>query len=139
MQFTELTTKATASLLGWKDTQKASTALSTTALITSQASAVGLSLWIRFCVVRYYHNQLKLRYNLIAEKKENRKKMRYLLGESLGGALAILLHRKKPDFWDGAVLSAPMCKVSINFWEIIIVICGVTKYMFFIFIFIYLQ
>ena len=39
--------------------------------------------------------------------------MRYLLGESLGGAVALLLHRKKPDFWDGAVLVAPMCKVTL--------------------------
>ena len=29
----------------------------------------------------------------------------------MGGALALLLHRKKPDYWDGAVLVAPMCKV----------------------------
>lgn len=45
------------------------------------------------------------------ERKENRNKMRYLLGESMGGAVALLLHRKKPDYWDGAVLVAPMCKV----------------------------
>jgi alpha-beta hydrolase superfamily lysophospholipase len=31
----------------------------------------------------------------------------------MGGAVALLLHRKKPDFWDGAVLVAPMCKVYI--------------------------
>jgi alpha-beta hydrolase superfamily lysophospholipase len=37
--------------------------------------------------------------------------MRYLLGESMGGALALLLHRNKPYYWDGAVLVAPMCKV----------------------------
>lgn len=29
----------------------------------------------------------------------------------MGGAVALLLHRKKPEFWDGAVLIAPMCKV----------------------------
>ena len=39
--------------------------------------------------------------------------MRYLLGESMGGAVALLLHRKKPDYWDGAILAAPMCKVSL--------------------------
>lgn len=37
--------------------------------------------------------------------------MRFLLGESMGGAVVLLLARKKPDFWDGAVLVAPMCKV----------------------------
>jgi len=31
----------------------------------------------------------------------------------MGGAVALLLHRKKPDYWDGAILAAPMCKVSL--------------------------
>lgn len=38
--------------------------------------------------------------------------MRFLLGESMGGAVVLLLARKKPDFWDGAVLVAPMCKLA---------------------------
>ncbi|OMP02678.1 hypothetical protein COLO4_10905 [Corchorus olitorius] len=42
------------------------------------------------------------------KKKENKKKMRYLLGESMGGAVLLLVHRKKPEYWDGAVLAAPM-------------------------------
>jgi hypothetical protein len=58
-------------------------------------------LWRDFC------------FCLILEKQENKGRMRYLLGESLGGAVALLLHRKKPDFWDGAVLVAPMCKVTL--------------------------
>lgn len=37
--------------------------------------------------------------------------MRIIMGESMGGAMALRLHRKKPDYWDGAVLVAPMCKV----------------------------
>ena len=49
----------------------------------------------------------------ITEKPENKKKMRFLLGESMGGAVALLLHRKKPEYWDGAILAAPMCKVSL--------------------------
>ncbi|XP_031254290.1 caffeoylshikimate esterase-like isoform X2 [Pistacia vera] len=48
----------------------------------------------------------------ICEREENRGKMRFLLGESMGGAMALLLHRKKPDFWNGAVLVAPMCKIA---------------------------
>ncbi|XP_021617320.1 caffeoylshikimate esterase [Manihot esculenta] len=48
----------------------------------------------------------------ICEKEENRKKMRYLLGESMGGAVALLLHFKKPEFWDGAIFAAPMCKIA---------------------------
>uniref|UniRef100_A0A2P2JKM0 Caffeoylshikimate esterase n=1 Tax=Rhizophora mucronata TaxID=61149 RepID=A0A2P2JKM0_RHIMU len=48
----------------------------------------------------------------ICEKQGNTEKMRYLLGESMGGAVALLLHRKQPTFWDGAVLVAPMCKIA---------------------------
>lgn len=51
-------------------------------------------------------------FTSICEKKENKGKMRYLMGESMGGAMVLLLHRKKPDFWDGAVLVAPMCKIA---------------------------
>jgi alpha-beta hydrolase superfamily lysophospholipase len=36
---------------------------------------------------------------------------RFLLGESMGGAVALLLHRARPSYWTGAVLVAPMCKV----------------------------
>lgn len=52
-------------------------------------------------------------FSKICEKPENKKKMRYLLGESMGGAVALLLHKKKPSFWDGAILAAPMCKVLL--------------------------
>ncbi|MQM09111.1 hypothetical protein Taro_041981, partial [Colocasia esculenta] len=51
-------------------------------------------------------------FTSICEKPENSGKQRFLLGESMGGAVALLLHRKKPSFWDGAVLVAPMCKIS---------------------------
>ncbi|XP_052477601.1 caffeoylshikimate esterase isoform X2 [Gossypium raimondii] len=51
-------------------------------------------------------------FNDICEKKENKKKMRILLGESMGGAVLLLVHRKKPEYWDGAVLVAPMCKIA---------------------------
>lgn len=30
----------------------------------------------------------------------------------MGGAVVLLLHRKKPEFWEGAILIAPMCKVN---------------------------
>lgn len=49
------------------------------------------------------------------EKEENKGKMRFLLGESMGGAIVLLLARMKPDFWDGAVLVAPMCKVCDSY------------------------
>ncbi|PKA48484.1 hypothetical protein AXF42_Ash021787 [Apostasia shenzhenica] len=47
----------------------------------------------------------------ICETTKNEKKKRFLLGESMGGAVALLLHKKSPCYWDGAVLVAPMCKV----------------------------
>jgi caffeoylshikimate esterase len=40
-----------------------------------------------------------------------RDKCRFLYGESMGGAVALLLHKKDPTFWNGAILVAPMCKV----------------------------
>lgn len=29
----------------------------------------------------------------------------------MGGAVALLIHKKDASFWDGAILVAPMCKV----------------------------
>ncbi|XP_071710114.1 caffeoylshikimate esterase-like [Rutidosis leptorrhynchoides] len=51
-------------------------------------------------------------FTSICEKKENKRKMRILLGESMGGAMVLRLHRKKPEYWDGGVLVAPMCKIA---------------------------
>ncbi|XP_024013016.1 caffeoylshikimate esterase isoform X2 [Eutrema salsugineum] len=44
--------------------------------------------------------------------EEYREKGRFLYGESMGGAVALLLHKKDPSFWNGAILVAPMCKIS---------------------------
>lgn len=55
--------------------------------------------------------ELIFRKIMTSEREENKGKMRYLLGESMGGAMALLLHRMKGDYWDGAILVAPMCKV----------------------------
>ncbi|KAG0464712.1 hypothetical protein HPP92_018876 [Vanilla planifolia] len=51
-------------------------------------------------------------YTSVSETTEFRGVKRFLLGESMGGAVALLLHRKKPSYWDGAVLVAPMCKIA---------------------------
>ncbi|XP_071708048.1 caffeoylshikimate esterase-like [Rutidosis leptorrhynchoides] len=51
-------------------------------------------------------------FTSICERKENKNKLRILLGESMGGATVLRLHRKKPEFWDGGVLVAPMCKIA---------------------------
>lgn len=39
----------------------------------------------------------------------------FLFGESMGGAVALKIHLKQPNVWDGAVLLAPMCKIADNF------------------------
>ncbi|CAL4907745.1 unnamed protein product [Urochloa decumbens] len=50
--------------------------------------------------------------NPSADMEDYRNKSRFLYSESMGGAVALLLHRKDPTFWDGAILVAPMCKIS---------------------------
>ncbi|KAK7390744.1 hypothetical protein VNO78_18793 [Psophocarpus tetragonolobus] len=51
-------------------------------------------------------------FTSICEEAHNKRKPRFLMGESMGGAVALLLHRKKPEYWDGAILAAPMCKIA---------------------------
>ncbi|XP_015891961.2 caffeoylshikimate esterase [Ziziphus jujuba] len=51
-------------------------------------------------------------FKSICVKEEYRDKFRFLYGESMGGAVGLLLHKKDPLFWNGAVLVAPMCKIS---------------------------
>ncbi|XP_022769810.1 caffeoylshikimate esterase-like [Durio zibethinus] len=51
-------------------------------------------------------------FKSICAQEEYRDKTRFLYGESMGGAVALLLHKKAPSFWNGAVLIAPMCKIS---------------------------
>ncbi|XP_028126656.1 caffeoylshikimate esterase-like isoform X2 [Camellia sinensis] len=66
-------------------------------------------------------------YSSICERKENMNKLRIVLGESMGGAVALLLHRKKPTFWDGAILVAPMCKIADDMRPHPLVISVLTK------------
>ncbi|KAG0583339.1 hypothetical protein M758_3G130100 [Ceratodon purpureus] len=51
-------------------------------------------------------------FKSVRELEEYRNKARFLYGESMGGALALHIHRKEPGEWSGAVLQAPMCKIS---------------------------
>ncbi|KAJ6817099.1 putative caffeoylshikimate esterase [Iris pallida] len=51
-------------------------------------------------------------FKSICELEKYGQKSRFLYGESMGGAVALLLHIRDPIFWDGAVLVAPMCKIS---------------------------
>ncbi|KAG8050887.1 hypothetical protein GUJ93_ZPchr0009g389 [Zizania palustris] len=47
----------------------------------------------------------------VCEKEEYKNKRKFLLGESMGGAIVLMLHRKEPTNWNGAILVAPMCKI----------------------------
>jgi acylglycerol lipase len=38
----------------------------------------------------------------------------FLFGQSMGGAVALKVHLKQPNEWNGAILVAPMCKVVIS-------------------------
>ncbi|PWA77476.1 alpha/beta-Hydrolases superfamily protein [Artemisia annua] len=51
-------------------------------------------------------------FKSIAGQEDYKNKRRFLYGESMGGAVALLVHRKDPTFWHGAILVAPMCKIS---------------------------
>ncbi|KAI8562221.1 hypothetical protein RHMOL_Rhmol03G0017800 [Rhododendron molle] len=66
-------------------------------------------------------------YTRISERRENMKRSKFLMGESMGGTVAILLHLKKPNFWDGAVLVAPMCKIEDDIRPPALVVNVMTK------------
>ncbi|XP_026439067.1 caffeoylshikimate esterase-like [Papaver somniferum] len=51
-------------------------------------------------------------FKSVCDQEEYKEKTRLLYGESMGGAVALLIHKKDPTYWNGAVLVAPMCKIS---------------------------
>lgn len=51
-------------------------------------------------------------YNTIRARKEVSGLPHFLLGQSMGGAVALKIHLKQPQDWDGVVLVAPMCKIA---------------------------
>ncbi|KAG6384149.1 hypothetical protein SASPL_156052 [Salvia splendens] len=48
----------------------------------------------------------------IAQDPIFEKPPKFLYGESMGGAICLLMHFKRPEFFKGAILMAPMCKIS---------------------------
>lgn len=50
----------------------------------------------------------------MAENPEFRSIPSFLFGQSMGGAVALKMHLKQPNAWDGAILVAPMCKVNFS-------------------------
>lgn len=53
-------------------------------------------------------------FHSVLEKDEFQDIPRFLYGESLGGAIGLLIHFREPDKWNGAILAAAMCKISDN-------------------------
>uniref|UniRef100_A0A7N0U1W4 Serine aminopeptidase S33 domain-containing protein n=2 Tax=Kalanchoe fedtschenkoi TaxID=63787 RepID=A0A7N0U1W4_KALFE len=51
-------------------------------------------------------------YSKIKARPELKGLPRFLLGQSMGGAVAIKSHLKQPNAWDGVILVAPMCKIA---------------------------
>ncbi|XP_076884822.1 caffeoylshikimate esterase-like [Bidens hawaiensis] len=67
------------------------------------------------CYIKKFNDIVNDCYNyfkLVSGKDEYKNKKRFLYGESMGGAVALLVHKKDVNFWHGAVLVAPMCKIS---------------------------
>ncbi|KAK2364677.1 alpha/beta-Hydrolases superfamily protein [Trifolium repens] len=67
------------------------------------------------CYIKKFNNIVNDCYDFfksVSELQEYKGMARFLYGESMGGAVSLLLHQKDPSFWDGAVLVAPMCKIS---------------------------
>ncbi|KAE8697913.1 Alpha/beta-Hydrolases superfamily protein isoform 2 [Hibiscus syriacus] len=69
------------------------------------------------CYIKNFENIVKdcdEYFKSVCAEERYREKSRFLYGESMGGAVALLLHKKDSSFWNGAVLVAPMCKISEN-------------------------
>lgn len=71
---------------------------------------INLLLQINKNIIFKCHFKKKL---FVTEKDEYVNKKRFLYGESMGGAVALLAHKKNPYFFHGAILVAPMCKVTL--------------------------
>ncbi|PIA39767.1 hypothetical protein AQUCO_02600318v1 [Aquilegia coerulea] len=57
-------------------------------------------------------NNVIERYTSMKGRPEAKEVPRFLLGQSMGGAVAIKAHLKRPTDWDGVILVAPMCKIA---------------------------
>eukprot|EP00245_Coleochaete_scutata_P018464 TRINITY_DN9604_c1_g1_i1.p1 TRINITY_DN9604_c1_g1~~TRINITY_DN9604_c1_g1_i1.p1 ORF type:complete len:408 (+),score=74.11 TRINITY_DN9604_c1_g1_i1:355-1578(+) len=51
-------------------------------------------------------------FQQVREKEQFKNKPQFLYGESMGGAVVLRIHFKEPEIWSGAVLLAPMVKIS---------------------------
>ncbi|GMY24378.1 caffeoylshikimate esterase isoform X2 [Fagus crenata] len=71
-------------------------------------------------------------YSKIKENPEFSTLPSFLFGQSMGGAVALKVHRKQPNAWDGAVLVAPMCKIADDMvppWLLTQILIGVANFL----------
>ncbi|WMV14805.1 hypothetical protein MTR67_008190 [Solanum verrucosum] len=69
---------------------------------------------------------------LAAENPEICNLPSFLFGQSMGGAVALKVHMKQPDAWNGAVLLAPMCKIADDIvppWLVTQILVGIAKFL----------
>ncbi|KAH6803692.1 alpha/beta-Hydrolases superfamily protein [Perilla frutescens var. frutescens] len=69
-------------------------------------------------------------YSKVKENPDFRLLPSFLFGQSMGGAVALKVHLKQPDAWNGAVLVAPMCKMAgdvVPPWPLAQILIGMAK------------
>ncbi|XP_009629754.1 caffeoylshikimate esterase-like isoform X2 [Nicotiana tomentosiformis] len=72
------------------------------------------------------------RYSKVKENPEICNLPSFLFGQSMGGAVALKVHLKQPDAWNGAVLVAPMCKLADDMvppWLVTQILIGIAKFL----------
>ncbi|KAF8407810.1 hypothetical protein HHK36_006946 [Tetracentron sinense] len=70
-------------------------------------------------------------FSKVKEKKDYQSLPSFLFGQSMGGAVALKVHLKQPNAWDGAILLAPMCKIAEDMsppWLVKQILIGVAKF-----------
>ncbi|KAD2804277.1 hypothetical protein E3N88_37654 [Mikania micrantha] len=72
----------------------------------------GLSEGLHGYVSNFNVDNIIEQYTKVKGRPEVRGMPRFLLGQSMGGAVALKVHLKEQQEWDGVVLVAPMCKIS---------------------------
>eukprot|EP00245_Coleochaete_scutata_P007200 TRINITY_DN22326_c0_g1_i1.p1 TRINITY_DN22326_c0_g1~~TRINITY_DN22326_c0_g1_i1.p1 ORF type:complete len:317 (+),score=43.20 TRINITY_DN22326_c0_g1_i1:103-1053(+) len=65
-------------------------------------------------------------FDSVKARPESQGKKQFLYGESLGGAVCILITHKQPQAWSGAILLAPMCKIGEKMKPPAIVVTGLS-------------
>ncbi|XP_059670583.1 caffeoylshikimate esterase isoform X2 [Cornus florida] len=71
-------------------------------------------------------------YSEVKENPEFRGLPSFLFGQSMGGAVALKVHLKEPNSWNGAILVAPMCKIADDMvppWLLTQILIGIAQFL----------